>query len=470
MIMCYTRGTSCATAPAPNRTLPRYPWSSSLVLTFSVATGLAIFVGSSTHAALQFQFLAKLDRPNPLDQNYFGTDVAIHGHLAVVGSSTPDYRLSPGHAYVYDFSDPSNISITELTSPTDSMNHPEWFGASVAIQNSLVFVGSNNYGTATSGDDAGAVHMFDLSDPSNILYHEIRAFDEQPHNFFGTSLAISGNRLVVGAPDLSIFDTLPPAVYVLDITDPLDISQTKITLDTSRNVERFGEHLDIDGDLLIVSDSSDSQGGRSAGAVYLYDLSNAGGTLVRKILAYDSGLTKSFGRRVAISDETFLAYGRGNIGNTPMPGAPSGVVYSHDLSNLSNIIQTEFIPDTIGVTSFGGALDLSGDIAIIAGTGGVFAYDLSDPTSPVNLGLLTIPGGVPESFGASMAFDGRTAIISAQNSNSAYLFRLVPEPTTATSLLFGLASMLQVALSRQQHRRLTVSRKPRVRAVTPQEF
>jgi hypothetical protein len=357
--------------------------------------------------------------------NHYGVDVAIDGNLAVVGSSTPNFELAPGSAYVYDFTDPQNITSLRLLSGTESMQNLEKFGQSVAVAGTLVFVGAPN-----ANSDAGVVHMFNVADPQNVTHTRITAFDQAPQGQFGWSLAVDGNRLIVGSPDFAALETLPPAVYVLDISNPSSITQTKIVPDPTRNVGRFGEFIDLEDEFLIVGDFGDE-------TAYLYDLSDSQAILSRTLNNHGPASTDNFGWGVAVGEGTALVSAQFDFG---LPGPDPLGVFVHDFSNWSNIVQEPLTPPG----GLGRAMAMEGDLALIQGPGGVAVYDFSDPDNPLHLGYLTLPNGtIPSGFGSQVDFDGRTAIIAAPQQRAAYLFAFVPEPGSWGVLFTALAPIVR---------------------------
>jgi hypothetical protein len=394
---------------------------------------------SGTTLAAPSDFVAELPRTDLADHNLFGVAVGVDDHRVVVGSMTPDFRVAPSSVYLYDFSNAANIVGTRILSPAAQPGVLDNFGASVAISGSRLFVGAPNAG------NMGLVYMFDISDPLHLTYRTIAAFDAAPGTAFGQSLAISGNRLVVGSPDHSSLVTLPPAVYLLDVSDPNHIQQSKIVPDPNKNLGRFGDDVDIDGNFLIVGDSDDNTAGSFVGAAYLYDLTNPNQILSKKLLPSDPLVTTAFGRNVSISGKKALVTAVGDVGPVNPPGVSSGTVYLHDFSDWDHTQQIEFAaPDTIGGDSFGGNsdVDLVGNLAIVGAkgqngsTGSVYLFDVSNPYAIQQLGKIFAPDGQSSDlFGDVLTTDGQSIVVASRrganvdsNPGRAYLFQ-VPEPS-----------------------------------------
>jgi len=148
----------------------------------------------------------------------FGTSATVDGDRLVVGACGEDTAAGPyaGKVYVYDWNGTTSVydEVAQLTA-SDATAYDN-FGVSVALSGNRLVVGADLEDTA--GFDAGKVYIYDW-DASTSTYIEvttITASDAQVGDRFGSSVVLSGNRLVVGA---STVDTAEPdtgKVYVYD--------------------------------------------------------------------------------------------------------------------------------------------------------------------------------------------------------------------------------------------------------------
>ena len=117
----------------------------------------------------------------------FGNSVAINNTYAIVGEpyGNTDYE---GNAYVFDVSTGSQLHKLEAS---DAASH-DYFGTSVAIHGNYVIVGASSKNVGT-----GSVYIFNAS--SGTQTHTITASDAASHDFFGSSVSISNNYAIVGA-------------------------------------------------------------------------------------------------------------------------------------------------------------------------------------------------------------------------------------------------------------------------------
>ncbi len=362
--------------------------------------------------------------------------VDVHGHLAVVGAGYFYAGAALGAAYVFDISDPRNP--TQIARLTASDNHAgNEYGASVAVWGDQVYVSASG-----ANGNTGAIYRYDLSDRSNITEQKITAFDAAREAYFGYDIAVDGNRLIAGSPFFSIYSP-PASAYVLDVSDPENISQTKLLRTPGSRGGNFAEQVDISGDFAIVGHISESTQFPFSGSAHLYDLSNPQAIRQQQLFADDTD-HHAFGETVAIDGKLALVSVSSDPGPAHLSGASDGAIWAIDFSDWNNPVQYEFgrLPAGRFSAPFGRGLSLKGGVALAGAfnedfeNGAVYAYDVSDYANPRELDRLTVPGAAGERFGRTLAFDGTSAVIGS--GGRVFLFSTVPEPTSSALLAFAL--------------------------------
>ena len=135
------------------------------------------------------------------------------------------------------------------------------FGFSVAISGDTVVIGvpfKDDTCSITPCTNSGAVYLFksdgDSWVPDDTTF-ELTASDAANGDQFGWSVAFDGDRLAVGAPAKNEGNSLSGAVYLFRYdgnTWVPDESQEKLTASVPQSSERFGFSLALDGDKLVV--------------------------------------------------------------------------------------------------------------------------------------------------------------------------------------------------------------------------
>lgn len=186
------------------------------------------------------------------------------------------------------------------------------FGYSVAIDGTTAVVGAPGHdGIGNTITDAGAAYVFVFS--SGSWEEQARLLDSDPDSDarFGASVAIEGDRVVVGAPgDAVLIDgetVTSGSASVFQRSASLWTIDSKLTPSDGVNGDEFGASvsIDVDRDDILVGapDKTDLSAGTFKGAAYQYDLN---GTEVQKFVGPDSKSGDRFGESVSTEGDGFM--------------------------------------------------------------------------------------------------------------------------------------------------------------------
>lgn len=160
----------------------------------NTASGVAVGYSIATATAT---LLGEVNGPSPAAGDRFGESLALRGGTAVVGAPRKDEEnlalTDAGAAYVYTLQN-NALYVAELDDPTPTGSAR--FGADVALSTAGFAVGKPLVAT-TAGGSAGQVVVFR---PSNRAFLQtIEATNPLSADFFGYSVAMDGDALLVGA-------------------------------------------------------------------------------------------------------------------------------------------------------------------------------------------------------------------------------------------------------------------------------
>ena len=147
--------------------------------------------------------VVKLTASDAAAGDNFGQSVAIAGNTIVVGA-TQESNQGTGSAYVLRTNDggATYAQVAKLTASDAAAG--DNFGISVAIDGNTIVIGAHYDDDA--GFDSGSVYVFHTSD-GGVTYAQVAkltASDAAEDDFFGGSVAIDGQKVVVGAYNLSL--------------------------------------------------------------------------------------------------------------------------------------------------------------------------------------------------------------------------------------------------------------------------
>ena len=322
--------------------------------------------------------LKKLTASDAAAGDYFGYSVAISGDMAVVGADGNDDGVTnSGSAYVFqrDQGSPDNWGeLKKLTASDAAAN--DWFGASVAISGDTAVVGAKY--DDDGGNDSGSAYVFQRDQGGVDNWGELKkliALDAAAYDFFGYSVAISGDTAVVGAYGSydGGFGSGSAYVFRRDQGGVDNWGQLKkLTASDAAAGDSFSYSVAISGDTAVVGARYDDDGGNDSGSAYVFQRDQGGvnnwGEL-KKLTASDAAAGDWFGASVAISGDTAVVGANGNDDGGSISG--SAYVFQRDQEGVDNWGELKKLTASDAAVGdfFGVSVAISGDTAVIAASG-----------------------------------------------------------------------------------------------------
>jgi hypothetical protein len=340
--------------------------------------------------------------------------LAISGDTVVVGVSSLRaafvfVRVAPG---VW-------IQEAQLASPDGAAAGT--FGFSVDIDGDLLVVGDR---TAPNPGAfcRGAAHVFRRSGSagSGVWTPEARLREGQGSScgfqYFGTSVAISGNRVVVGATEDLAAEFAGGFVIFERSGEPQTPTWTAVAADGGATDTELGTCVAIDGAFVAAGApgeghdvADDDPFSDSYAEVFERTNPSGSGTWQRRAVVADGVAYDRFGRTVALSGGALLV---GRAGASDAAGNRVGAVnfYGRSGSGMWGLRQRVFNPG--GRT--GSAIDVSGDVAA------VLAWDTDTTGGQQGSILIYRLVGTPDSG----TWQHRATVVHPQSPRGGPLYRL----------------------------------------------
>ena len=393
----------------------------------SAQASRASALGTTRAGVLEFAF----DDPTPTEVDQFGFSVALSGNLVLIGAPQDDTQgENIGQAHLFDVTTGDLLHTFDDPTPTTADN----FGFSVALDGDRVVIGAPN--DDTQGTSIGQAHLFDAR-TGDLL----QTFDDptvgpgpRPISFdqFGSSVAVSGERVLIGAPfDDTKGDNVGQA-YLFDATtgDLIDTYD-----DPNPHVERFmddlfGAAVALDGDFALVGTPRDQTEGPRVGQAHVFDATS--GALQQTLDDPTPWVGGQFGTSVALDAGRALV---GALTDSVRTGEQA-----HLFAARTGTLLTTFQNSLPSVDNgFGVAVGINGDLTLIGapdddtqGANAGQAY-LFDTISGERIATLANPAVTDaDRFGAAVAIEGDLTLIGAPDNDTkgtdvgrAYLSRVV---------------------------------------------
>ncbi len=372
------------------------------------------------------ELIATLNNPFPLFDDHFGASVAVDGSNVVVGAPHQNFNgTDTGTVYVYDLhaADPT-VAVARVNNPTQESD--DFFGYSLALDGDTLVVSA--YGDAERlMEGAGAVYIYDLAAPATP---SATIFNPDPYrrDYFGYSVDVDGDYLVVGALEGFRVETTGGVVYLYDISGrPPATPFAELSNPTPAQDDDFGRAVAVAGDHVFVGAPGDDTGATDAGAAYVFDVTAAAPNATVVALNYPtSGRFGQFGRGIAVHGDRVYVGAPGDS----TAAAKAGLVYTYDLDAPTPTLPTGTFshPTPESGDGFGTDIAVSEDYLVVGAwqddagapdSGSAFVFDLDSATPNTPIAVLTDPA--PEQndfFGTSVAISGNYIVVGAPDDNT----------------------------------------------------
>ncbi|HMS82321.1 MAG TPA: cadherin-like beta sandwich domain-containing protein [Nitrospira sp.] len=288
----------------------------------------------------------------------FGYSVALSGNTLAVGAYLEDSNAmgingdqadnsKSDSGAVYVFTRNGSTWTQEAYVKASNTGSGDWFGRSVTLSGNTLAVGAPREGSLATGVngnqthlqalECGAVYVFRRSGNTWTQEAYVKASNTDENDWFGDSVALSGDTLAVGAwqedSDATGINNANQgnapapspgyqagAAYVFIRSGTTWTQQAYVKASNTDSGDRFGRSVALSGDTLAVGaregsgatgingDQSNNSFFTRSGAVYLYTRSGSTWTQQAYVKASNTGSDDLFGYSVALSGDT-LAVG-----------------------------------------------------------------------------------------------------------------------------------------------------------------
>lgn len=243
----------------------------------------------------------------------FGASVAIEGDLIVVGGTSDDHAepiADAGSAYVFERDEGGAGNWGQIIKliATDHTTGDE-FGFSVAVSGDIIVVGAPN------NDGTGSAYVFQRDFDSADNWGErtkLVASDAAAGDVFGCAVSISGDTIAVGAHGHNHFGSDSGAAYIFQRDEGGTDNWGQVTEVLSTDLEsgdEFGFSVSISSDLLAVGARLEKEAAANAGAAYLFERDEGGADNwgeIKKLTADDATPSALLGTSIAADTDTVV--------------------------------------------------------------------------------------------------------------------------------------------------------------------
>ncbi len=421
-----------------------------------------------------YQQQGYLKASNTQSYDEFGYSVAVSGNTAVVGARYEDgagnAATDSGAAYVFVRDGSSWSPQAYLKALNTEAN--DYFGVSVAISGDTIVVGApyedseNNILNAS-----GTAYIFVRDGATWTEQAHLRALYADADDHFGTSVAISGDIVVVGAPDEDSNATgvggnaannsfgSAGAAYVFTRSGSAWNQTAYFKPSNTDPGDQFGGAVAVSGNTVVVGATKEDGSSSGVGGADNDDTTSAGAAY---IFLYDGGVWNApvYVKAANPDDQDQFGFSTAISGDTIVVGAPyedsnATDVNGNDDDNTANAAGAAYVffrnggvwgqqaylkaSNTGAEDEFGGAVAVSGDSVVVGAhressnatgidgdqndnsandagaaytysrAGAVWSFDAYIKASNTNAG---------DTFGRAVAMSNNIMVVGAQNEDS----------------------------------------------------
>jgi hypothetical protein len=322
-------------------------------------------------------------------------------------------------------SDPVVVTPTVPAAPVDPAkllatdgDASDFFGSSVAIDGDTVVVGA--YGDDDKGSASGSAYVFVRDGGTWTQQAKLVPADVAANDWFGYAVAVDGDTVVVGAYKDDAKGADSGSAYVFVRTGGTWTQQAKLLASDGTAYDYFGTAVAVDaGTVVVGANCDDNDKGPDSGSAYVFVRTGGTWTQQAKLVPADGAASDYFGYAVAVDAGTVVvgAYGDDD------KGSDSGSAYVFVRTGGTWTQQAKLL------AADGDAGDRFGDaVAVDAGTvvvgasydddkgpysGSVYVFTRTGGTWTQQAKLTAADGAAYDRFGYAVAVDGDTIVVGA---------------------------------------------------------
>ena len=360
----------------------------------------------------------KIVADDAVEEDQVGRAICVEGDRVVVTTlASNNYR---GCAYVFDRSGMDWTQTAKLIS--NDIAGGDYFGCSVSMSGDYIVVGA--YGDNGADNLTGAAYVFETNGSIWVERAKLTADDADGSIQFGFSVSIDGDYIVVGARAANSDVNESGAAYVFKRDGASWDQQEKLTPDDAAEGDEFGKSVAISGDHIVIGSPMDDDNGSQSGSVYVFQRNDTNWSQQTKLVASDGVSGERFGTSVTIHGNT-IAVG------TPYddPNGPgSGSVYIYQYQEMQwNEVAFLTAGDGAERDNFGLSVSICGDYVAVGSyhddnpgedAGSAYVFRQQSDTWNQEAKISASDGAAGDDFGFSVSIYGNTIAIGAHQDHN----------------------------------------------------
>ncbi len=238
--------------------------------------------------------------------NAFGNAVALSGDVAFVAA--PLHAVGPnaeqGAVHVFRKTGADWIEQPEMITAPDG-EAGDRFGLALAAAGDTLVVGASQ--DQNDAEKTGSAYVFVSAGAGFELQQKLTPPPGVGEIAFGAGVAISGDTVAVGAPELSDLMFLTGAVYVFEREGAIWSEPTRLGANEAENEALLGRGVAVSADLVVAGAPFADTAQKDGGAVFVFGRAGGGWQEEATLTLPDAAASDNFGSAPAVWGHTVLA-------------------------------------------------------------------------------------------------------------------------------------------------------------------
>ncbi|MFH2064494.1 MAG: putative Ig domain-containing protein [Pseudomonadota bacterium] len=264
--------------------------------------------------------------------DWFGNSVSIYGDYAIVGANyNDDAGANTGAAYIFKRDGTNWIEQAKITaSDLAAMDN---FGVSVSISGDYAIVGASQ-----NNGNYGSAYIFKREGTNWIELANLTASDPTVQSYFGASVSIDGDYIIIGAYNHSNeVASYAGSAYIFKRNGTNWIEQGKLFNSNAGSYDKFATSVSIDGNYVIIGASCDDDGASGSGSAFIFKRDGVNWLEHTQLTASDAEKLDFFGGSVSIKHGFAIVGASGNDD----AGLQSGAAYIYFSESFNSLLDTD---------------------------------------------------------------------------------------------------------------------------------
>jgi hypothetical protein len=279
---------------------------------------------AAARAQVQYES-AKLTASDAAKAAYFGASLGISGNIAVVGAPG-DAEGAPGAGAAYMFRCHGANWVQEQKLVASDAHQSDAFGGAVAISGDTVMVTAPGADTFYPND--GAVYVFQFNGMAWVQTQILLASDANDAHYFGTSVALEKDVAVIGQVGDSFAGASESGtIYVFRRRGTPWVEEQKLSPPDLGLFDHFSTSVSLSGNVIVGGAPQNDL----RGAAYIFRWNGTHWVQAQKLTASDGAQDDLYGHSVAV-DEGVAVIGAFQHGGA---FASSGSAYVYRYSGVT---------------------------------------------------------------------------------------------------------------------------------------